>query len=50
MATEIAPVSSETTTSTLSDDSLMPTAARWRVPRSRDRFWLPESGSTQPAA
>ena len=37
MATEIAPVSSETTTSTLSAVSLMPTAARWRVPRSRDR-------------
>ena len=37
MATEVAPVSSETTTSTLSAVSLMPTAARWRVPRSRDR-------------
>src|SRR5699024_7320026 len=50
MATEIAPVSSDTTISTLSADSLMPTAARCRVPRSRERVWLPESGSTQPAA
>ena len=42
---ETAPVSSETTTQTASVDSVMPTAARWRVPTSGARSWFSLSGS-----
>ena len=38
MATEMDPVSSETMTTTASEFSLMPIPARWRIPRSRDKF------------
>ena len=50
IATEIAPVSSETMTTTASEFSLMPMPARWRVPRSRLMFTLWDSGRMQPAA
>ena len=50
MATEIVPFSSETITTTASETSLVPTPARWRVPRSLGRCGLSLSGMTQPAA
>ena len=49
-ASEIMPVSSLTTTTTASEFSLMPRAARWRVPMSLPISRLSESGSTHPAA
>ena len=49
LATEIEPVSSETTTTIASLSSVKPTAARWRVPkRVLSCFFV--SGKIQPAA
>ena len=44
------PVSSETMTLTASVDSVMPMAARWRVPSSREREWSSVSCKMQAAA
>ena len=49
-AREMEPVSSETTTHRASECSLMPTAARCRVPSSLLMFRLEDKGSRQPAA
>ena len=49
MATLMEPVSSETMTTTASEFSLMPMPARWRMPRSRERFTFLLRGSMQPA-
>ena len=50
MATEMAPVSSETMATTASDRSLIPRPARWRMPKSLLRFMLSDMGSIHPAA
>ena len=49
-ATEIRPVSSETTTERQSVSSVMPIAARWRVPSVEARAGLVVSGRKQAAA